>query len=159
MVSPEDRKIMSYLEQVVEPTLLSRGVGDELCGEIIQQTAIRLWNTGHWSLSTKRGFISTVALNLLRDHQRQRRLEPLSRYPEDHNQLADCRGDPASVLADTTGDLARQYCTKVPGAAEILDLTLHGARSSEIAARLHVPAGTVRRRLHEIRLRLRPVLA
>jgi DNA-directed RNA polymerase specialized sigma24 family protein len=157
-VETSELAIMNRIVAVVTPVLCRLGADPDLCDEIVQQAAIRLWERGYWTLTTEPQFIRTVARNLFRDHHRHRKFMNLGDNPT-IEQIPTRDGDPTDVLADSASDLTSRYCPTIGLAPEILNGIVDGDHCSDIARRLRVPAGSIRRQLHDIRKQLRPVLA
>lgn len=110
--------------------------------------------------SQLRTYLYPVVRNKVFDHKRRAKHEELAEDPETLERLAELGGNsagsppPPSAFADLVALLPSEEHRQV------VELRFHeGLSLDEIAARLHIPAGTVKSRLHNALEKLRHLLA
>jgi RNA polymerase sigma-70 factor, ECF subfamily len=151
----------------VHALLLARTSDPEVARDLLQETFLRLWrrldDTDGWGDGRLRGWLITVARNLVVDRYRAERtrrgtLEALER----ETPRPEARGRDAAdhvVDRDELAQLERAIAELPDELREILTMTTVGQMTSqEVGEALGLPAGTVRYRLHRARGRLAEAL-
>lgn len=144
---------------------LARRVGHTIAEEVLSATflvAVEQQDRYDPSRASARAWLYGIAANLLRHHYRSesRKWQAYARYPlgivEDATDAAAGRADACAAQRK----LARPIADLSVADRDVLLLFAWAELSyAEIAAALQIPVGTVRSRLHRVRLKLKAALA
>lgn len=146
----------------VHAFLLARTSDPEVARDLLQETFLRLWRrfdeTDGWDDGRLRGWLITVARNLLVDRYRAEGTRRDTVRALERETRSDGRGRDAAdhaVDRDQLARLERAIAELSDELREVLTMTTVGGMTSQVIGEaLGLPAGTVRYRLHRARTRL-----
>ncbi|MEU7946797.1 sigma-70 family RNA polymerase sigma factor [Micromonospora taraxaci] len=123
---------------------------DQSTEDLVQETMIRAWRSNPTALTaneqTGRRWLFTVARHLVIDHYRRTRARPLEATPSADGVTADDSTASEALanvaLSEAVRNLSREHHEV------LMEVLIENRPAPEVAARLGIPVGTVRSRLH-----------
>lgn len=142
--------------------MMRRGADSATAEDLAQETLLTVWRRAALYTAEKGSaatWIFTIARNLRID--RLRREVPWQALPDSHAEEASSEPPPDATLDRQQADAAVRAAldTLPPDQREVIVLAyIEGLSHSEIAARLHIPVGTVKSRMRIAYQKIRAAL-
>jgi RNA polymerase sigma-70 factor (ECF subfamily) len=159
----DEEAFRSFYERTARPvwTYLSHATGDrKLADDLLQEAYYRFLRAAGTfdSDAHRRNYLFRIAVNLVRDHQRRPRLEPLPEVEDGRHPTPSSAGD-AAGRAVARIDLSRAMARLTQRERDLLWLAYaHGSSHEEIATSLGLKAASIKSLLFRARRRLASIL-